>query len=171
VRSLSRGCFCASRTRPRRLAASLIAAGAVLAPPFGLSSAADADSAPEHEIRLAIEDWRSAFNDRNEERVCDLFAPDVVANYQGEPARDYDWLCGMLRSALRNPDVAYSYSVRIDDVIVHGDTAVVRLVWALAVEKAGDPKQTIEEGAVDIFRRQSDGSWKVSRYLAYPGSR
>jgi ketosteroid isomerase-like protein len=43
-------------------------------------------------------------------------------------------------------------------------------VWILDTEKDGAPKETIEESAVDIFRRQEDGSWKISRYLAYPAS-
>jgi steroid delta-isomerase len=55
--------------------------------------------------------------------------------------------------------------------MVSGEAAVVRLVWALEIEKAGSPTQTIEEPAVDILHRQADGSWKISRYLAYPASR
>jgi steroid delta-isomerase len=125
----------------------------------------------ENEIRTAIENWRSAFNARDEERVCDLFAPDLAANYQGEPERDYSSLCEMLRGAVRDPYVTYRYSVEINDIVVSGETGVVRLVWTLEIEKAGTAKQTIEEPAVDIFHHQADGSWKISRYLAYPTSR
>jgi steroid delta-isomerase len=77
----------------------------------------------------------------------------------------------MLRAAIRDSDVTYRYSVEIDEIVVYAETAIVRLVWALEIEKAGSPKQTIEEPAVDIFHRQADGSWKISRYLAYPASR
>ncbi len=54
--------------------------------------------------------------------------------------------------------------------LVYGETAVVRLAWTLEVEKADAAKETIQEHAVDIFRRQARGSWKISRYLAYPAS-
>ena len=159
------------RERLRRLATGSIIAAAALTAPLGPSGGAEPTEAAEHEIRSAIENWRSAFNARDEDRVCALFAPDLVANYQGEPERDYASLCEMLRSAMRDPDVAYDYSVQINEIMVYGDTAVVRLVWALEIDKAGSPAQTIEEPAVDIFRRQADGSWKISRYLAYPASR
>jgi steroid delta-isomerase len=76
-----------------------------------------------------------------------------------------------LRTALREPDTKYRYSVRIDEVMVYGDAAVVRLVWTLEIDRAGSSQQRLEEPAVDIFRRQADGSWKISRYLAYPASR
>ena len=167
--------FPGSRERLRRLAAGAIIAAAALTAPFDPSGGGEpmgaAAGAAENEIRSAIENWRSAFNARDEDRVCALFAPDLVANYQHEPERDYASLCEMLRMALRDPDTAYRYSVEINEIMVYGVTAVVRLVWALEIDKAGSPKQTIEEQAVDIFHRQSNGSWKISRYLAYPASR
>jgi ketosteroid isomerase-like protein len=54
---------------------------------------------------------------------------------------------------------------------VSGGLAVVRLIWTLEIErKDGASKETIEEPGFDIFRHQADGSWKISRYLAYPAS-
>jgi uncharacterized protein (TIGR02246 family) len=159
------------RERLRRLATGSIIAAAALTAPLGPSGGAEPTEAAEHEIRSAIENWRSAFNARDENRVCALFAPDLVANYQGEPERDYASLCEMLRAAVRDPDTTYRYSVEIKEIVVYGETAVARLVWTLEIDKAGSPKQTVEEPAVDIFHRQADGSWKISRYLAYPASR
>ncbi len=160
-----------SSKRLRRLAAGSIIAAAALTAPLDPSGGAEPTEAAENEIRAAIENWRSAFNARDEDRVCALFAPDLVANYQDEPEQDYDSLCEMLRAALRDPDFTYRYSVEVNEIVVYGETAVVRLVWALEIEKAGSPKKTIEEPAVDIFHRQADGRWKISRYLAYSASR
>ena len=49
-----------------------------------------------------------------------------------------------------------------------GDLAIVRLVWTLNVSSPDTPKavQSTEPG-LDVFRRQPDGSWKISRYIAY----
>ena len=160
-----------SRERLRRLVAGTIIAAAALSAPLDAPGGAEPTEAAENEIRTAIENWQSAFNARDEDRVCALFAPDLVANYQGEPERDFGSLCEMLHTALRDPEATYRYSVEINEIMVYRDAAVVRLVWALEIEKAGSPKETIEEPAVDIFHRQVDGSWKISRYLAYPASR
>src|SRR5438270_9137827 len=161
----------AGRERLWRVAVGSIIAVAALTALFDPSRGGEPAGAAENEIRSAIESWRSVFNARDEERVCALFAPDLVANYQSEPERDYSSLCEMLRAAVRDPYVTYRYSVEINEIVVYRETAIVRLVWALEIEKAGSPKQTIEEPAVDIFHRQADGSWKISRYLAHPGSR
>ena len=156
--------------RARQIAAASIGAAAALAAPFGPPSRADTADSAQKEIRAALEAWRTTFNERDDQQVCDLFARDLVANYEGEPERDYASLCQMLQEALQDSERTYRYSLQINEILIYGDSAVVRLVWTLEIDKPGDPKEIIEEPAVDIFRRQADGSWKISRYLAYPPS-
>jgi ketosteroid isomerase-like protein len=121
-------------------------------------------------IRAALEEWRSAFNNRDEYHICDLFAPDVIANYQGQPERDYASLCQLLRSSMRDPDRKYRYGLEINEIMVFEETAIVRLVWTLEIAGANAPPEIIKEPAIDIFRRQGDGTWRISRYLAYPSA-
>ena len=157
-----------SGSRTWKIIACSILAGIALAASLVPVVQADTLAAGQDEIRATLERWQSVFNDRNEQQVCDIFAPDVVANYDGEPERDYTSLCQMLQTAVHDSDKTYRYSLKINDILVYGETAVVRLVWTLEIVKHGDAKEIIEEPAVDIFRRQADGSWKISRYLAYP---
>jgi steroid delta-isomerase len=44
---------------------------------------------------------------------------------------------------------------------------VVRLTWTSTVTGAPEGDVKSVEPGMDIFRRQSDGSWKIMRYLAY----
>lgn len=143
---------------------------AALLSPLAPPSRADFVEAARNEIRAALKAWQAAFNSRDEARVCDLFAADLVANYQGEPEQDYASLCRLLQTSLQDRDKTYHYSLGIKEILVYGEAAVVRLVWTLEIDKAGMPKQIIEEPAIDIFRHQADGSWKISRYLAYPAT-
>jgi steroid delta-isomerase len=135
---------------------------------LGPSARTASAEAAQNEIRVALEKWQSAFNGRDEQQVCDIFARDVVANYDDEPQRDYASLCQMLQTAVQDQETTYRYSMTINDILVYGETAVVRLVWTLEIDKLRAPKEIVEEPAIDIFRRQVDGDWKISRYLAYP---
>ena len=137
---------------------------------FDAPASADSPDAAQNEICSALEKWRSAFNDRDERQVCDLFAPDLIANYQGQPERNYTSLCQLLQTSLADRERTYHYSLNINEVLVYGDLAVVRFIWTLEIEKDGASKEIIAEPAVDIFRHQADGSWKISRYLAYPAA-
>lgn len=136
--------------------------------PGGIGCSTDSTEAARAAISSALEEWRSAFNDRDGSHVCDLFAPDLIANYQGQPERDYAALCQLLKTSVQDRERAYRYSLDISEILVFGGTAIVRLVWTLEIAKNGAPKELVREPAIDIFRCQGDGRWKISRYLAYP---
>ena len=52
--------------------------------------------------------------------------------------------------------------------MISGDLAVVRLVWHLTVTRRdGSPPITSQEPGMDVFRRQTNGSWQIIRYLAF----
>jgi steroid delta-isomerase len=41
-------------------------------------------------------------------------------------------------------------------------------VWTLKVKpKDSGLEISLDEPGMDVFRRQPDGSWKISRYIAY----
>jgi steroid delta-isomerase len=46
--------------------------------------------------------------------------------------------------------------------------AIVRLVWTSTLSQAGSTQVTeTKEPGLDVFRRQPDGAWRISRYMAY----
>jgi ketosteroid isomerase-like protein len=60
----------------------------------------------------------------------------------------------------------YAYALDIEEISVWGEVAVVRLVWTLTVNENGADTLSIEPG-MDIFARQPDGTWKITRFMAY----
>jgi ketosteroid isomerase-like protein len=128
-------------------------------------------SAAQAEIRAALTQWMTDFNAGRVEKACALFAPDLVAQYRGQPERDYDALCDLLKQSLNDRTKSYAYSLVIKEIMVAGDLAVVRLVWTLKLTRKDPPSETSsDEPGMDIFRRQPDGSWKISRFIAYEAS-
>jgi uncharacterized protein (TIGR02246 family) len=133
-----------------------------------LAAPARSDSAVEKAIRDALSNWTHDFNARDDTRICDLFAPDLRYDFRGTPERDYNAMCDGLQRALRDPSKKLSYSFDIKEIIVSGDVAIVRLVWTSKLSLAGSAEVTeTKEPGLDVFRRQSDGTWRISRYMAY----
>jgi steroid delta-isomerase len=131
-----------------------------------VSPLAQPDSRPETAIREALSAWTRDFNARDTSRICDLFARDLAYDYRGFPERGYDALCDLLQRSLRDPTKRFDYALDIKEIIVSGDMAVVRLVWMLRVTSGASTVETQEPG-LDVFRRQSDGRWKIIRYMGY----
>jgi ketosteroid isomerase-like protein len=136
---------------------------------FSSAAGTNAAETERNEIRATLRNWTKEFNARNVPEVYTLFAPDLISNYQGQPTGDYHSLCAQLRTSLNDPDKSYHYSFRINEIQLCRDLAIVRLTWHLRVSQKTSAGQIfIDETSLDIFRRQPDGSWKISRFNAYP---
>jgi steroid delta-isomerase len=118
-------------------------------------------------IRAALTAWMDDFNAGRADQVCGLFAPTLRFDFRGAPERGYADLCAQLHRALANPAQRFSYTVTINEVLVSGDLAIVRLVWHSTVRAGAANPVITDEPGLDVFGRQPDGSWKIIRYLAY----
>ncbi|HUY39570.1 MAG TPA: DUF4440 domain-containing protein [Candidatus Binataceae bacterium] len=156
--------------RYREIAALLIAGVllAMLAPTA--SAAAHSAASSREEIRVALETWTKEFNTRDTGHVS-LFAPDLISNYQGQPETHYSSLCTQLKKSLSDPATSYHYVPNLHEIIVSGEMAAVRLTWMITVRRQNQTKEsTVVDTGLDVFRRQSDGSWMIARFIAYPAS-
>ena len=126
------------------------------------------DAADKAEITARLNRFSDAFNARDGAAACDLFAPDLVATIPLGRDVGRDRLCGNLGRLLSIKELQLRYDhPEIDEIIVSGDIAVVRLVWTLTARK-GDLADTTQEGGLDVFRRQPDGRWSIARMAAFP---
>jgi uncharacterized protein (TIGR02246 family) len=155
--------------RPSRRARFLGCVIAALALFGAAAQAADSDdsSAAEAAITERLVRWTTAFNARDLEAVCGLFAPDLSYTVDDILNGSRDRLCANIREVLARPGVKLKYDEpAIEEILVSGDLAVVRLTWTLTAEKGGVRDVTTEEG-MDVFRRGSDGVWSIARYIAF----
>ena len=118
-------------------------------------------------IRARLEQWRQAFNARDAAGACDLFAPDLAYSVPGVLQGDHARMCGNIRTQFAKPGLRLSYGApEIHEISVTGSIGVVRLRWTLTTEVDGRRTVTTEEG-LDIFTRQPDGRWSISRFMAF----
>lgn len=122
------------------------------------------------DITQILNKWPQDINQKNVPAVCGLFAPDLIASYQGAPDKNYDQMCQQLIKAINDPEKTFHYQApQIEDILIQGDLAVVRLIWTLEVtSKEQTVLEEVKEKGLDVFRRQKDGSWKIIISYAYP---
>ena len=131
------------------------------------ASAAFADpQADKQAIAARLYQWAAAFNARDAAGTCDLFAPDLVSTVPGAVYAGRDAVCARLAALLAQPGTHLHYSPDIQEIIVSGDTAVVRLIWTLTLN-TGAARQTRQEAGMDVFQRQPDGRWSIVRFMAF----
>jgi len=140
----------------------------ILAITFSAPAPAAAEDDAQAAIRRALLQWTADFNARRADKVCDLFEPGLMYDFQGLPEQSFDDICPRLKRALGDDTRSWTYAQPdIKEILVFGDMAVVRFTWTSTVMGgSGGEVKSVEPG-MDIFRRQSDGSWKIMRYMAY----
>lgn len=136
----------------------------------GCNNGIDDEEISKSRIVGALEQWPMDFNAGRIGAVCDLFAPDLIATYPGAPDKNYEQMCSQLTAVISDETRMYGYAApQIEQIIVEGDLAAVRLIWTLTSGEKGKAEATVvKERGLDIFKRQPDGSWKISVSYAYP---
>ena len=116
------------------------------------------DSANQKGSDSILEKWPKDFNEKRVSQVCSLFAPDLIARYPDAPDRNYEEMCSHLGEVMHSRDKTYHYDApQIEEILISGDLAVVRLIWTLKVTDPKVPeKKIIKEIGMDVFKRQKN---------------
>ena len=126
--------------------------------------------AQRRQIRHVLETWREAYNRGDWPRTMDLVAPDQIGWTAQGTTIDYDSQANRARqraAAKARPTGRYTLSVK--EIVVCGDMALVRDVWTFA-PVSGDPTAGTAVRSFELFRRQPNGSWKISRWMDAPAA-
>ena len=116
-------------------------------------------------IRAKLAGWVTAFNAGDLKAAAGVWAPDLVG---WSPEGDDDTYSREMVFASRapgNPPGA-TYALEINEVIVSGDLAVVRDTWTETPR--AEPAKARRFRSFEVWRRQPDGSWKISRWIDGP---
>src|SRR5690349_19110504 len=140
--------------------------GAVLVTVVTISlRATQVRSADEMKIREALADWVKANDAGDRHRSNQIWARDLIGYYPGFPDDTYEKEIAAESRAGGPPQVKTTLS--IIEVIVSGDLAVVHDVWRFS-RPTPNPAAPDSIRGFEVWRKQRDGSWKISRWLTAP---
>lgn len=135
---------------------------------FLLASNAVADKNQDHKIFEKIfSEWTYAFNHKDLNGSCNLFSKDLIASYQGVPKKTYASVCDGFKKIFKS-DLNYQYQFKLHQVYRSQDLAAVRLTWYLKISENGKLISDTQDEGLDVFKKNSQGEWKIVNYLGYP---
>jgi steroid delta-isomerase len=147
----------------QRLLACAVFASLMIAMPLARAD----DAASRAEIEAALTQWTADFNAGRADKLCDLFSRELRVDFRGLPERGYDVQCDLLKKSLADGMRTFSNAFAIKEILVWGDTAVVRLTWTSTIKPKDGRAVTAVEPGLDVFRKEKDGRWRIVRYMAY----
>ncbi|WP_438278935.1 YybH family protein [Nitrobacter sp.] len=116
------------------------------------------------DIRTRLQQWTASFNGRDKAGACDLFSKSLISDVRGQGEANYETRCATISKALDDPKRSFHYDLNIKEVIIAQTVAIVRLDWFLKISP-GDVTST--ETGLDVFKKESDGRWRIIRYMSY----
>ena len=122
--------------------------------------------AAETAIRAALDGWVAAANRGDYAATMSVWAPDLIGWAPEGPDDSYE---RELKGSKASPEIVRTtYALKIDEVIVDGSLAVVRDTWTQTTKQDSGAAKVGTFRSFEVWRRQPDGSWKISRWIDGP---
>ncbi len=115
-------------------------------------------------IRQTLAAWVAAYNSGDYATAGKVWAPDLIGWPASGPDDSFAREAEALKHAPQGKSPTTRYKLTIEEVMVSGDMAVVRDIWT-EVPEQGQSKQF---RSYEVWRRQSDGAWKIARWIDGP---
>jgi ketosteroid isomerase-like protein len=116
----------------------------------------------EASIRARLAQWTGQYNSGDYAGAADIWAPGLIGVAGGgAPDDSFEREQAGARRGSRPPDE--KYALQIDEVVVAGDLAVVRDTW-----RSTGPGGTTTFRSFEVWQRQADGQWKITRWIDAP---
>jgi len=141
----------------------LLASALVLAMLTGSTSSSAQDSAKDIEtLRGLIVEQARAINAHDPDGVLKHYSREIIVSYPGVPDTNYAAFEKNYR-AMMNPGITTQTVPNIDEVLVSGDLATVRMMWSTTITDKATGKTTSRQAKdLQVWRREN-GAWKFYR--------
>ena len=134
---------------------------------LAISGTATADNASaEQAIRKALAGWTEAANRGDYKTAFEVWAPDLIGWAPDGADDTYQREAEFAKQPAQPPKT--TYALTINEVIVDGSLAVVRDTWTETTKQESAPDKVNTFRSFEVWRRQPDQSWKISRWIDGP---
>lgn len=155
-------------------AAVMLAAAVASAPAFAQTATpvdnARISTSDAYAVRASIDKWMEALSARDPKAVQAFVDAGAQGAYQGAVA-DYDaeTLDRSLALTFKSQGEKGTWANEIEEITGSGDLAIVRSKRTLTRSADSGSTAAVTLRLLEVYTRYSDGSWRLSRFLGFPG--
>ncbi len=121
----------------------------------------------EETLRRHILTYADAVERRDPDAIMALLAPDILLSYPGIPDQDYETLRKAYAEMRSREPGEVTTRPDIEEILVSGDLAIIRVVWNTTVRKGGSEPASRQMRDLQVWRREPSGHWKFVRGIHF----
>jgi ketosteroid isomerase-like protein len=121
-------------------------------------------------VRASIDKWMDALSARDAKASQAFVDAGAQGVYQGAVGDyDADTLARSLALTFKSQGEKGTWANEIEEIAGSGDLAIVRSKRTLTRSADSGSSAAITLRLLEVYTRYSDGSWRLSRFLGFPG--
>jgi ketosteroid isomerase-like protein len=151
------------------MSAPLVWLGSLLLLAGCAGTARHAQSSPQDQalLRRLVVESGNALNRRDLEGMVASISPDLVLSYPGIADMGYESLKRAYAEMIAPGGASVTTVPTIEEVLVSGDLAVVRVTWTTTIASGPSDQKTRRTRDMQIWRRDDRREWKFIRGMHY----
>ena len=115
-------------------------------------------------IRAAVIRTGTAFNQQLPDTILSFYSKEILVSFPGVPDTKYRDFAAAFNKMMSDTTVKRITKDSIEEIIVSGDMAVVRVNWITTTIQQSPPGQTTRIARdLQVWRKEQDGDWKFFR--------
>ncbi len=120
-------------------------------------------------IKNKLKKWAESFNQRDLNKLKEIYAEDFLASYPNQPNQDLNLTMESFNHLFQNTFLEMKMSFKVLEIEASGDLAYVRLDQVSEVKpKIAKKPQYGQDTGIQIWKKQANGDWKMSRSVMFP---
>ncbi|PKL83998.1 MAG: hypothetical protein CVV24_02055 [Ignavibacteriae bacterium HGW-Ignavibacteriae-3] len=134
-----------------------------------LTNLVPAQTDPVIAIKNEINKWMRAYNQKDLNNSVAIMSDDFIGYYSGHPDQTKSKIKEQNEDVFKNKYLKATLSMEASEIETSGDLAYVSIKqkWSFQPSISTKPQIALEKGIL-IFKKQSDGSWKMIRSSTFP---
>jgi ketosteroid isomerase-like protein len=120
-------------------------------------------------VKNMINEWVDLFNRRDLKKLKTLYAEDFLASYPNQPDQNFEITIKSFEHLFQNNFLEMKMSIKVFEIETKEDLAYVRLNQISEVKPKNVKKPEYgEDTGIQIWKKDSDGNWQLSRSVMIP---
>lgn len=120
-------------------------------------------------IQKNLEEWITAFNDKNTEKALSIYNEDFMGYYPEQKEQTLEDIKEQQKTIFNNKNLSVKLEIDIIEIETSGNLAFVRMILKAVVKPTYSTQPAVAwDKGIQVWQKNNNGEWKLKRSSTFP---